>query len=70
METSTRIDSVEDLADEEEILKELGWDLDSLDYLNTLEAQLLHNVIVLHKRTRSLERQLWQVRSGNSRDCF
>lgn len=59
----------EDLIAEEKALTELGWDLDDINYLSGLEATLLNNVIQLHKRTRMLEKQLWEVRRGNSRDC-
>ena len=59
----------EDLIAEEKTLKELGWNLDDVTCLNGLEAILLSNVIQLHKRTRMLEKQLWEVRRGNSRDC-
>jgi len=58
----------EDLIAEEKVLNDMGWDdLDSINYLSGTEAQLLKTLIQLHKRTRALEQQLWEVRRGNTR---
>lgn len=78
METARTKSYAEDLIAEEKALKDMGWgpeDIECLrggdtllDSLKTTQVTLLKTLILFHKRVRMLEKQLWDVRRGNSRD--